>query len=332
MINSALLGPWVRRFLIEHLVAERNLSPNTRKSYRDMLILLLPYVGEQVKKKIDQLTVNDLSPQIVRLFLIHMEEERHCATSTRNQRLGGIHALARFIGEHAPEYIEWWSQIHLIPFKKTSQPEVTYLDKSEMDALLAATDDQSTQGRREHALLLFLYNSGTRASEAAQLKIGDIDWRTESVNILGKGNKQRRCPLWKVTLDMLRTQAGERGNGETVFINRLDQPMTRSGIHALVKRCAIRARVLAPSLQSKKVYPHLIRHTTASHLLQSGVDINTIRGWLGHVSLATTNIYAEINLETKARALAACDISHDTPSKKKRWRDQPDLIAFLRNL
>ena len=331
MSKSVLLGPWVRRFLIEHLVGERNLSLNTRKSYRDMLLLLLPYVGEKVERKIDQLDVDDLSPQIVRLFLNHMEQTRHCTTSTRNQRLGGIHALARFIGEHAPEYIEWWSQIHLIPFKKTSSPEITYLDKPEMNALLAAHDDQTAQGRREHALILFLYNSGARASEAAKLKIGDIDWYTESVSIIGKGNKQRRCPLWKLTLDKLRTQASERPTTEAVFINRFHQPMTRSGIHSLVKRCATRACEYAPSLQGKKIYPHLIRHTTASHLLQSGVDINTIRGWLGHVSLATTNIYAEINLETKARALAACEIS-DEKSSKKHWRDQPDLIEFLHNL
>lgn len=326
-----MLGPWIRRFLIEHLVAERNLSLNTRKSYRDILILLLPYVGGKVEKKIDQLTVDDLSPEMVRLFLSHMEQQRHCATSTRNQRLGGIHALARFIGEHAPEYVDWWSQIHLIPFKKTTQPAITYLDKPEMDALLAAHDDQTEQGRREHALLLFLYNSGARASEAAQLKIGDIDWHTQSVLINGKGNKQRRCPLWKVTLDKLRVLASGRSSIEPVFVNRLKQPITRSGIHALVKRCADRASTKAPSLKNKKIYPHLIRHTTASHLLQSGVDINTIRGWLGHVSLATTNIYAEINLETKARALVACEISDDTPTKT-HWRDQPGLIEFLRKL
>lgn len=331
MTDSTLLGPWIRRFLIEHLVAERNLTLNTQKSYRDMLMLLLPYVAAKVEKRVDHLTIDDLSPQIVRLFLNHMEQQRHCATSTRNQRLGGIHALARFIGEHAPEYIDWWAQIHLIPIKRTGQPEITYLDKPEMDALLAAHDNQTAQGRREHALLLFMYNSGARASEAAQLKIRDIDWHTQSVSIIGKGNKQRRCPLWKVTLDKLRAQASERATTEPVFINRFNQPMTRSGIHALVKRCAARACVQAPSLQGKNVHPHLIRHTTASHLLQSGVDINTIRGWLGHVSLATTNIYAEINLETKARALAACEVPDDT-QKRKHWRDQPDLIEFLRNL
>ena len=116
-----------------------------------------------------------------------------------------------------------------------------------------------------------------------------------------------------------------------MFLNRFDQTMTRSGIHALVKRCAVRARTVMPSLAGKNVHPHVIRHTTASLLLQAGVDINTIRGWLGHVSLTTTNIYAEINLETKARALAACEVESDTGGQK-HWRDQPDLMAFLRTL
>ena len=138
MTNSTLLGPWVRRFLLEHLVAERNLAVNTQKSYRDMLTLLLPFVASKIRKPIDRLTVDDLSPQIVRLFLSHMEQQRNCLTSTRNQRLGGIHALARFIAEHSPEHIDWCAQIRLIPFKKTSQPAITYLDKPEMDAVVGS--------------------------------------------------------------------------------------------------------------------------------------------------------------------------------------------------
>ena len=331
MADATLLGPWVRRFLLEHVVAERNLALNTQKSYRDMLTLLLPYAADKAEKAIDRLTVNDLSPQIVRLFLTHMEKQRNCATSTRNQRLGGIHALARFIGEHCPEYIDWCGQIRLIPFKRTSQPAITYLDKPETDALLAAPDVQTLQGQREYSLLLFLYNSGARVSEAAQLKIGDVDWHAQCVRVVGKGGKQRRCPLWTVTIDQLRVLGGERGEAESLFLNRCKQPMTRSGIHALVKRCAARACTRAPSLQGKKVSPHVIRHSTASHLLQAGVDINTIRGWLGHVSLTTTNIYAEINLETKARALATCAVSDETKTRK-HWRDKPDLMQFLRSL
>ncbi|MCP3721307.1 tyrosine-type recombinase/integrase [Paraburkholderia sp. CNPSo 3281] len=268
---------------------------------------------------------------MVRLFLTHMEEQRHCTVSTRNQRLGGIHALARFIGEHAPEYVDWWAQIHLIPVKRTSRPEISYLSRQEMDALLAASDVNTAQGQREHALLLFMFNSGARASEAAQLKIGDVDWHTCSVSIVGKGNRHRRCPLWKSTLDALRSESEGRAADAPVFLNRFHQTMTRSGIHALVKRCAIRAAANAPSLAGKNVHPHVIRHTTASLLLQAGVDINTIRGWLGHVSLETTNIYAEINLETKARALATCEVEGGAEGQKQ-WRDQPDLMTFLRTL
>lgn len=331
MTNSTLLGTWIRRFLLEHLVAERNLALNTQKSYRDMLMKLLPYLAEKSAKSIDRLIIDDLSAQNVRLFLSSVEESG-CSISTRNQRLAGIHALTRFIGEHNPEYVEWCSQIRLVPFKKTSNPEITYLDKSEMNALLAAHDKQSAQGEREYALLLFLYNSGARASEAARLKISDIDWYSKCVNIVGKGNKERRCPLWESTLTQLRLLTDKRTIEQPVFLNRCCQPMTRSGIYTLVKRCATRACIQAPSLHEKTVSPHVIRHTTASHLLQAGVDINTIRGWLGHVSLRTTNIYAEIDLATKARALAACTINDDEGKKRKRWRDQPDLLEFLRNL
>jgi len=331
MTDFTLLGPWIRRFLFEHLVAERNLALNTQKSYRDMLLQFLPYAAGKARKTIDRLTVDDLSARVVRQFLSHMEQQRNCTISTRNQRLGGIHALARFIAEHSPEHIDWCAQIRLIPFKKTSRPAIAYLDKSEMDALLAAPDDHTEQGRREQALLLFLYNSGARVSEAVQLKIGDIDWHAQCVRIIGKGNKQRRCPLWTSTLEQLRTLVGDRDADKPVFLNRCHQPMTRSGIHALVKRCAARACARAPSLLNKTVSPHVVRHSTACHLLQAGVDINTIRGWLGHVSLTTTNIYVEIDLETKARALAACAISEETIARK-RWRDQPDLMQFLRTL
>jgi integrase/recombinase XerD len=331
MTNSAALGPWVRRFLLEHLVAERNLAVNTQKSYRDMLTLLLPFVASKIRKPIDRLTVDDLSSQILRLFLTHIEQQRSCLTSTRNQRLAGIHALARFIAEHSPEHIDWCAQIRLIPFKKTSQPAITYLEKPEMDALLAAPDDQTAQGRREYALLLFLYNSGARVSEAVQLKISDIDWYAQCVRIVGKGGKQRRCPLWTSTLEQLRNLAGTRGSAELMFLNRCHQPMTRSGVHALVKRCATRACARAPSLRNKKVSPHVIRHSTASHLLHAGVDINTIRGWLGHVSINTTNIYAESDLATKAQALATCAVA-DKTAVIKNWRNQPSLMEFLHTL
>jgi site-specific recombinase XerD len=331
MINHALLGPWVRRFLLEYLVQERNLSINTQRSYRDMLALLLPYVSDQLQKSVDRLTVDDLSADLVRQFLIHLEAKRHCIAATRNQRLGGLHALARFIGQNSPEHVEWCTQIRQISFKKTAHPGVTYLEKPEMDAILAAPDRHTDQGRRDYALLLFLYNSGARASEAAELRIADMDWHAKCVRIIGKGNKWRACPLWSNTLDQLQLLAAQREPEQRLFLNRNGQPITRFGIHTLVERYASKARPKVPSLGTKGVSPHVIRHTAATHLLRSGADINTVRAWLGHVSLTTTNIYAETDLETKARALAICAPTAEG-GDTKRWRQQPDLMAFLRGL
>jgi integrase/recombinase XerD len=312
-------------------VRERNLAINTRASYRDMLVLLLPYASEHLKKPVDRLAVTDLSPELIRKFLTHLEQDRLCCAASRNQRLGGLHALAKFIGENSPEHVEWCGQIRLIAFKKTTQPGITYLDKPEMDALLSAPDRRTPQGQRDYALLLFLYNSGARASEAAGLRIADVDWYTQCVRIIGKGNKQRTCPLWSTTMEQLRWITDQRERDQYLFLNRNRRPITRYGIHTMVERYALKASAKAPSLSTKRLSPHVIRHTTATHLLRAGVDINTIRAWLGHVSINTTNIYAETDLETKARALATCAPATSGP-KRKPWRLQPDLMEFLRGL
>ncbi|MDR5777396.1 MULTISPECIES: tyrosine-type recombinase/integrase [unclassified Caballeronia] len=330
MSNTEMLGPWLRRFLLEYLVSERNLALNTQRSYRDMLVVLLPFMAKNLTKPVDQLRVLDLSPKLVRAFLSHLEEKRHCGTGTRNQRLGALHALARFVGEHSPEHIGWCAQIRAIPYKKASQATIGYLEKQEMEALLNAPDRQTAQGRRDYALLMFLYNSGARASEAASLRIRDLDSYRKCACITGKGGKQRICPLWPATFNLLDPLIVDRDPVEPVFLNRYGKSITRFGIHTLIERYALRAREQAPSLASKRVSPHLIRHTTATHLLRAGVDINTIRGWLGHASLNTTNVYAEIDLETKARALASC--APTTQRARKSWRSQPTLMDFLRSL
>lgn len=330
MTDGSLLGPWVRRFLLEHLVGERNLARNTQLSYRDALSLLLPFAARELNRAVDRLTVLDLSIDLVRQFLADLETSRHCAIPTRNQRLAAIHAFARFVGEHSLEHIAWCGQIRLLPFKRTTRAAIAYLDQSEMDALLAAPDRRTAQGSRDYVLLLFLYNSGARADEAAKLQIRDLNVAASSVRILGKGGKERHCPLWPRTLRALGDVIGERAGVEPVFLNRRGDAITRFGIHTLVERCARRAQVGAPSMVDKRVSPHTLRHTTACHLLRAGVDLNTIRGWLGHVSLDTTNVYAEIDLEMKANALAKCDIGDDL-QPVRRWHE-PDLMAFLRTL
>jgi integrase/recombinase XerD len=336
MYNPSLLGSWVRRFLMEHLVSERNLARNTQRSYRDTLQLLLPYIARCARKPIDRMAVTDVSADRVRQFLNDLEEERGCAIATRNQRLAAIHALARFIGLHAPELVDWCGQVRSVPFKKASKALVTYLEKPEMDALIAAPDATTAQGRRDHTLLLFLYNAGARADEAAQVRIGDLalplvpDRDLASVLIRGKGNKPRRCPLWAQTVRELTTVIQGRDPSEHVFLNRCGRPITRFGIHTLVERSVARASKKVPSLATKRVSPHTIRHTTATHLLRSGVDINTIRAWLGHVSLTTTNVYAEVDLEMKAKALANCEVRKEKPNKP--WREDKGLMEFLRTL
>jgi len=336
MTDKILLGPWVRRFLLEHLVSERNLARNTQRSYRDTLTLLIPFVAEKVGKQVEQLTVSNISAALVREFLLELEEQRRCSVRTRNQRLAAIHALARFIGQHSPEHIEWCGQVRGIPFKKHAHVQVTYLEKAEMDALLAAPDRQTAQGCRDYTLLLFLYNTGARADEVAQLTIANLDLCKvprrdhSSAQIRGKGNKRRRCPLWPQTVNEIGPLIIGRAAHEAVFLNRCGQPLTRFGIHTLVERYVRRVSAQMPILATKRVSPHTIRHTTATHLLRAGVDINTIRAWLGHVLLETTNIYTEIDLEMKAKALASCEVTEN--KRVKRWREDKGLMAFLRTL
>jgi len=331
MAEPSSLGYWLRRFLQDYATAERNLSPNTRASYRDMLVLLLPFIAKEKRTTVDKLAVTDLTIEGVRAFLAHLERDRKCGTATRNQRLASLRALARFVGAHSPEHVEWSAQIRMVPVKKGVRAAVTYLEKSEMDAILAAPDRSTPQGARDYALLLFLYNSGARVSEAVALTVADIDWHHKSVRVLGKGSKERRCPLWSETIEHLRQLTQGRAVDMHVFLNRRGEPLTRYGVHTLLERCVAKAEPSAPSLGEKRTSPHVIRHTTATHLLQAGVDINTIRAWLGHVSVDTTSIYAETDLATKKQALATLDRSGISRSAAG-WSRRPDVMAFLRAL
>ncbi len=285
MADNTRLGPWVRRFLLEHLPGERNLAANTQRSYRDTFCLLLPFIARRSRKPVDRLAV---------------------------------------------------TEVRAIPLKKAARSLVTYLEKDEMDALLFAPEETTAQGRRDRALLLYLYNTGARADEVARGRIADLQLGltpgrdASSVLIRGKGNKPRRCPLWARTAEALRALVGQRAPAEAISLNRRGQPLTRFGIHALVERYAAVVAGALPSLARKRVSPHTIRHTTATHLLRAGVDINTIRAWFGHVSLQTTNVYAEVDLEMKAKALANCEVKEGKEGKP--WRQDTGLMQFLRTL
>ena len=335
MTNTDLLSPWVRRFLVEYLVRERNLAPNTQKSYRDTLQQFLPFVARCARRRLDRLQVGDLTVTRTRAFLQDVEQTRGCGIATRNQRLAAIRSMARFIGLYSPEHLAWCGQIQTSRSKKVARTLIAYLEKDELDVLLNAPDRRTDQGRRDYAVLLFLYNTGARADEVAHVQIGDLDLGASrrdvsSVVLRGKGSKLRRCPLWPRTVDELRPLVGHRAAPQHVYLNRRGQPLTRFGIHALVERYATGAAAELPSMAKKRVSPHTIRHTTATHLLRAGVDINTIRAWLGHVCLDTTNIYAEVDLEMKAKALVNCEIKKG--KSKQPWRNDRGLMEFLRTL
>src|SRR6516225_6701897 len=174
MSDPIALGPWLRRFLCEHIVTERNLSQNTRKSYRDTFSLLLPFISGKLRKSVDRLAVHDLTSRYVLQFLAHLEEERGCSARTRNQRLAAIRAFARFVGSRDPVHVEWCGHIRAIASKKSIPPTVGWLTRAQMEAMLAAPDRRTKQGRSEYALLLFLYNTGARVSDATHLKVRDL--------------------------------------------------------------------------------------------------------------------------------------------------------------
>lgn len=337
--DQHLLGPYVRRFLLEHVVADRNLSRNTQRGYRDGIRIFLRFMTECHRIDPADVTVEQVTAEVVRDFLQYLEQKRKNAAATLNQRVTVIHSLFRFVGRHLPEAVERASQLQAVPLRRVDHPTVPYLEKAELDALLATPDRRRRTGQRDYALLLFLYNTGARADEAAHLTRGALDLgRPAAVRILGKGRKTRLCPLWDHTAHVLRQLLGDRldGPAETpVFLNVRHQALTRFGVYAVVTRLAARTAARMPSLKTKRVSPHSVRHTTAVHLLRAGVDINTIRAWLGHVSLETTNRYATVDLEMKAKALAACAMTGGSrlgdPSAGARRKTQ-DLMGFLASL
>lgn len=331
MRETHTLGLWLRRFLADYIVVERHLASNTQKSYRDSFKLLLPFISAKVHKPIDRLNVEDITRARVVQFLVHLEDRRDCSAQTRNQRLTAIRSFARFVASREPAHIAWCGQIRAITAKKTAPQPISWMAKDEMEALLAVPDRQTQQGRVEHALLLFLYNTGARVSEATRLEIGNLQIRPKGdshslVTLYGKRGKTRQCPLWPRTRDALCELSRGRKNDDPVFLSRHRKRYTRFGVYRLVERCAARV----PTLSTRAISPHVLRHTSACHLLQAGVDLNTIRAWLGHASLDTTNIYTEIDIQMKAKAMALCDTGE--PDQRRPWKEDKGVIAFLKSI
>lgn len=317
---------------------QRGMSPLTILSYRDAMKLLLRFVAERKRRPVVRLEVADLDLAVVRDFLEHLEKKRGNEIATRNNRLAAIRSFFAFVAAEEPAFADHCRRICTVPLKRAPVRAIPYLEQDEMQALLAAPDRVTASGRRDHAMLLFLYNTGGRVQELIDVRAADLQLsRPRQVLLRGKRKKERICPLWASTASVLRRLLDEAGialsSDEKVFRNAQGEPITRFGVDHLLKKHAVAAAARVPSLNRKRVSPHVIRHTAAVHLLNSGVDVNVIRSWLGHVDLRTTNIYAEIDLTTKRKAIEACaPTGANGRGRHPSWKRNPDLLAWLEGL
>ncbi len=316
----------VQNFFEKHLVIERNASRNTVLGYRDALKLFLLHAAQQKRCSADRLDATILDVDIVRCFLTWLEQERKCSPRTRNHRLAVLKAFARYVASVAPEHLERCRRLRELRPARFEHPEIPYLEDDEIVQLVQAI---APAQRRDRALLLLLYNTGARVQEIVDLDLGDL--RLDPVPVVtlqGKGRKQRTCPLWKRTVDALNAWLAERGNaGEALFLSAHGQRLSRSGIAHILSRIAKRAGICPK--HADRISPHVIRHTTAMHLLQAGVDITTAAAWLGHSQLNTTHGYVEINLRMKQKALAAMT---PLPELAEGSFPEDDLLTWLETL
>jgi site-specific recombinase XerD len=327
----------LRGFFADHLPRVRGMSSHTVASYRDAFVLLLRFLSGHRECPVVDLDVQDLTPGDVLAFLDHLEAERGNSAATRNARLAAIHAFARFAAASHPELLELCQRILAVPFKRARQRVVEYLEAEEIRALLDAPDSTTLDGRRDRALLLALFNTGARVQEILDVRPCDLQLeRPLQVLLRGKGCKDRLCPLWPQTATALRALLTEReldsSSTRPLFRNHRGEPLTRFGVRYLLRKHARVAQARAPTLAARRVHPHALRHTTAVHLLQAGVDLVTISHWLGHASVETTNRYAAVDLETKRAAVAKAQPVVPLDPAVAAWRTDTTILAWLEAL
>lgn len=333
------LGTVLLAFIEDHLKVQKGLRPASIKSYRDTLKLFLVHVSEVCKRPVTRLTLADLSCERVLDFLRMIETKRGKQARTGNQRLAVLRTFYRYLAVHQLEVVAEAQRVEAIPKKRTQAPETIYFERNEIDAVFKAMPRQGGLVLRDRALLMFLYNTGARVQEASDLRLCDLDLNGPyRVRLHGKGDKWRPCPIWPETADLLKqlTSSEKCGPSDPVFVSRARIPLTRFGIYKIVKRYTAGARNRADgNCAATGASPHALRHTAAVHLLEAGIDINVIRAWLGHVSLDTTNRYAEITLRTKQAALAACLPPVEVPAGRRGnadWRKDEELLKWLQSL
>ncbi len=334
--TTPTLGRALHGFLVDFLPCQRSLSPHTLHSYRDSLKLLLKFVAGK-KGDPSALTIEQLTVAQVTAFLRHLESQRKNRASTRNVRLSAIHSFFRYVGTHCPEHLAQTQHILGIPFKRTETREIQHLELVELQAVLNGIDRSTRQGRRDFTLLSLLFNTGARVSEIVGLQATDLRLaEPPSIRLRGKGRKERVCPLWpetaRLVLQLLEEEGVALDRPEAVFRNRCGARLTRFGVRVILRKHIQNVLPQIPSLKHKRLHPHSLRHSTAVHLLRSGVDLSTIAHWMGHASLNTTNKYLSMNLEDKRQALAKAKPLLKSNGKTSAWRRDQDLIAWLENL
>lgn len=327
----------VTNFLTHYLAAQRNLSPNTIKAYRDVFSLLLRFCRDTRGIALERLSLAHVDVALVEAFLDHLAKDRQASIRTQNHRLAVLHAFFRYVQSEVPERLLQCQQILAIPLRRCTRPNVGYLRKEDLARILAQPDLRSREGRRDAVLLSMLYDTGARVQELIDLNAGDVRLASPAqVRLMGKGRKMRVVPLMDATVQLLREHLRENALDcpehaeQPLFQNRHGEHFSRSGIRYVLQRYVEAVRRDHPGL-TQTVSPHTLRHTKGMHLLQSGVSLEIIRDFLGHVDVKTTQIYAQANLEMKRRALEKVADNAPLP-KMPSWTQNKSLLEWLHSL
>ena len=334
--KSNELATALQGFFCDYLPRQKGTSLHTAHSYRDSMKLLLVFLARN-NGPVNSLCFEDMNVNKIVAFLDHLESERHNSVGTRNIRLSAVHSFSRYVAGMFPEYLALSQQILSVPFKRMCTRTVEYLEFEELSDVLNQVDRSKSNGRRDYALLTLMFNTGARVQEIVDLKAVDLHLSAPfSVNIFGKGRKERICPLWANTARILRQYVEERSldlrQPVTLFTNHLGTPLTRFGVRYIMAKYIQKAAQIHPSLKIKRLHPHSMRHSTAVHLLKSGVDLVTIANWLGHASINTTNKYATIDLDMKRAAIAKAASPQTKSVSHLSWRSNPDILNWLESL
>jgi integrase/recombinase XerD len=337
-MTAPTFGSIVYDFFLDYLPQQKGLRPSSIRSYRDTMRLFMTFASVQTKRGVSELRFEDLGLERVLGFLRQLEQTRGNGVSTRNQRLAALHAFYEYVARRVPEMLHVCGQVAAIPMKRSAPPETRFMTREEIQTLFDQVPDRSRLALRDRTLLLFLYNTGARVTEVANLRVEQLVLTAQpQVRLLGKGGKWRTCPLWQRTASALQQLLAERGANDpqaAVFTAATGAPLTRFGIYKRVRQHAASIEKMPSAPQTRRITPHVFRHTTACHLLEAGVEVNVIRGWLGHVSLNTTNRYAEITLRMKEEALKFCEPPTSTPGRPRKpaWHGDTALMSWLASL